>query len=274
MTRPTRAGRVLAALTGAALTATLLGGPPAQAEEPAPPAVADASHAYGAERAKQVVEQRTIGRSVRGRAIVAYRKGNPAAKHTVLLLGQMHGDEPAGPRTVRALLGGIRVDSDTDLWLVPTMNPDGAARGTRKNARGVDLNRNWPTSGWRDGDRRRGSRDYRGPKPASEPETRALMAFLTSARPDLVSSVHQPLAAIGRTGAAAYLRRLSRQLGLPIRELSVGTSTGRVSPTLTGWYGARYRGSAVTVEYAARPSTAYVTQRAPNGLLRASLADW
>ena len=66
-------------------------------------AVPDASHAYSLERAGEVVERRVIGTSVRGRDIVAYRKGNPDAARTVLVLGQMHGDEPAGPVTARYL---------------------------------------------------------------------------------------------------------------------------------------------------------------------------
>lgn len=237
--------------------------------------VPDRSHAYDAERARAVIDEVVLGRSVRGRPIVAYRKGNPEARHHVVLLGQMHGDEPAGPRTVRAVLDRLRVDSDTDLWLVPTMNPDGAARGTRTNARGVDLNRNWPTSGWRDADRRPGSRSYRGPRPASEPETRVMMRFLRAVRPAYVASVHQPLRAIGRDDKdRRFVRRLARELDLPVRHLSVGTGSGRVSPTLTGWYNDTHRGTAVTVEYAARPGATYVTRTAPAGLLRATRADW
>ena len=67
---------------------------------------------------------------MRGRAIVAFRKGNPDAARTVLVLGQMHGDEPAGPVTARYLRTQRPVDSDADVWIIPTMNPDGRAAGT------------------------------------------------------------------------------------------------------------------------------------------------
>lgn len=274
---------VLASAVAAALAGSLLALAPPSAAAPgaiapaaAPTAaVPDRSRAYSTARATQVVERRVIGRSVRGRPIVALRKGNPAARHTVLVLGQMHGNEPAGPRTVAAIRDRLRVDSDVDLWLVPTMNPDGALRGTRKNARGVDLNRNWPTTGWQQANRNRAAKDFRGRRPASERETRVMMRFLRQTQPDLIASLHQPLYAVGRNGKTpAFVARLARELGLPARELSVGTSTGRVSPTLTGWYNARFRGGAVTVEYGASPSATYVTDTAAHGLLRATLADW
>ena len=56
-----------------------------------------------------------------------------------------------------------------DLWLIPTVNPDGDAHNTRYNAHRVDLNRNFPTSWVKQGT---GTRYYSGPKAASEPETR------------------------------------------------------------------------------------------------------
>ena len=72
--------------------------------------------------------------------------------------------------------------------MVPVYNPDGLAAGTRKNARGVDLNRNFPYH-WANLDGNYES----GPKPASEPETRAMMRFLRQVRPDWILSFHQPL---------------------------------------------------------------------------------
>ena len=56
----------------------------------------------------------------------------------------MHGDEHAG--VVVARLGAqVRVPTaGRNLWVIPTMNPDGDAAHTRQNAHHVDLNRNWP----------------------------------------------------------------------------------------------------------------------------------
>ena len=80
-----------------------------------------------------------LGRSERGRLIVAYRVGDPHGT-PVLVFGCIHGTECAGISIARAL---ERVHPNFDLWIVPNLNPDGYAAGTRQNARGVDLNRNW-----------------------------------------------------------------------------------------------------------------------------------
>lgn len=234
--------------------------------------VTEASHGYSLARAKKVVERRVIGYSVQGRPIVAFRKGNPDAERKVVVLGQMHGNEPAGRVTARYLRQSLPVDSDVDLWVVPTLNPDGAAMGTRRNARGVDLNRNWPTTGWVPGPR---DSYYPGPRPASEPETRAMQRFLTEVRPRFVASIHQPLGTVARTAKAPrYVRRLARYLGMGVREVSVGTPPGKVSPTLTSWYNANFEGTSVTIEYPSQPGKRFKTVRAGNGILRATFAHW
>jgi hypothetical protein len=103
-----------------------------------------------------------LGRSVDGRQIVAERLGNPHGAR-VLVVGCIHGNECAGLAVVREL--ERRPPSSIDLWLVPDLNPDGHAAGTRGNAHGVDLNRNFPAM-WKPIGRR-GDPQWSGPRPLS-----------------------------------------------------------------------------------------------------------
>jgi len=74
----------------------------------------------------------------------------------------------------------------------------------------LDLNRNFPFR-WKD-DVPHARRYYPGPRPASEPETRALMAFARRIRPDLSVWYHQPWGAVlacrGRPPIAAEYAKL------------------------------------------------------------------
>src|SRR5213596_3394719 len=111
-----------------------------------------------------------LGRSWQGRPIEAVEVGNRSGTR-VLVVGCIHGNETAGIAIARAL--DRLAPPDLDLWVVPDLNPDGVAAGTRQNAHGVDLNRNFP---WRW--RPMGVRGdlYSGPRPLSEPEARAARA--------------------------------------------------------------------------------------------------
>lgn len=227
--------------------------------------------AAGEQRAAAPYVQKTVlvGRSVRGREIRAYFRGDPEATKVLLVLGQMHGDERAGRDTAVWIARNVRPLAGTAIWVIPSMNPDGHVRHTRKNARGVDLNRNWPTSGWTR--TTRSSRYFGGLRPASEPETRAMMRFLADVRPDFIASIHQPLRGIGRSSRGqTWQERLSRHLGLPRKWFGVGNPTGTVSPTLTGWFNARHPGVAITIEYGASPSFRYRTVLAGRGIPRAT----
>jgi protein MpaA len=207
-----------------------------------------------------VVEVRTIGHSVKGRPIRAWRLGEPG-KRRMVLVSTMHGDEPHTRRILETLRDGRPVRG-VDLWVVPTYNPDGLARGTRRNARGVDLNRNFPHR-WTDLD---GSHES-GPRPASEPETRAVMTFLEEVDPRRVISFHQPLHGVDTdTKDAGFARRLARALRLPRTSLDCG---GMCHGTMTMWFNHRFRGSALTVEYGSRPSRHRITVQAPRQLLGA-----
>ncbi len=217
-----------------------------------------------------VTKRVVFGTTHQGRDMIAYFRGDPKAEHVVLVLGQMHGDEPAGRETALQIARKMRPRAGTGLWVIPSMNPDGRAKRTRTNARGVDLNRNWPTSGWIRGTK--GSRTYGGPKRASERETRAMMRFLDRHRPDYIASIHQPLKGIGKAGKdVAFEKRLAKRLGLQRKSFGVAQGKG-TSPTLTGWYNRRLgrHGTAITIEYGARPSKRYRLSTAAHGILWAS----
>jgi protein MpaA len=157
-----------------------------------------------------------IGHSVRGRAIVAYERGDTSAP-LALVVGVIHGTEPAGLAVV-SRLRHVPLPAGVHLWLVPTLNPDGLAAGTRQNAQGVDLNRNWPTAWAPNG--RPGDGSYSGPRPMSEPENRAMRAFVLRVKPSLTIWYHQPLAVVyGSDPHIAVLKRYARLTGLPYRRL-------------------------------------------------------
>ncbi len=191
-----------------------------------------------------VIGTRVLGKTVQGRKIVAYHLGEPGKKK-VVLISLMHGNEPAPRRIMTNLVNGPRVHG-INLWVVPVYNPDGFARHTRKNARGVDLNRNYPYK-WAPLDGNYES----GPKPASEPETRAMMRFLKRVRPAYVLSFHQPLHAVDITERPKFSKRVARALGLPMSRLNCGSSC---HGTMTMWFNHKFRGFALTVEYGAKPA--------------------
>ena len=130
----------------------------------------------------------------------------------MLVVGCIHGNEPAGIAVVRAL---AHVRTGLDLWLIPNLNPDGYAHGTRQNGRGVDLNANW-SSQWRGGGHPWDTY-YPGPYPFSELETRIGRNLILRLRPRVTIWFHQhmnlvwawgPSSAAGRVYARAASMRL------------------------------------------------------------------
>jgi predicted deacylase len=208
-----------------------------------------------------VVQVRVIGHSVTGRAIRAFRVGNPASANKAVVMSTMHGNEPRTRLIVQSIRDGRPVHG-IDLWLIPVVNPDGLARNTRKNAHGVDLNRNFPYR-WA----ALSGSYYSGPHAASEPETRALMRFFSDVRPKRVVSFHQPLYGVDTSTAKSrpFAIRLADGLNLPRKSLTCG---GVCHGTFTEWYMHKYPGVAVTAEYGAHPSLHRMQVTAPRQLLR------
>jgi hypothetical protein len=128
-----------------------------------------------------------IGHSARGRPIALHQLGDPRWSGELLVFGCIHGDECAASG-VEPLTGGCP-DPSADIYLVPNLNPDGAAAGSRLNGDGVDLNRNF-NSGWRPLGRP-GDPEYAGPRPFSEPETRLAARIVHALEPAATIWFHQ-----------------------------------------------------------------------------------
>jgi hypothetical protein len=147
-----------------------------------------------------------IGYSVADRPLLVYRFGY-GQRERMIVAGIHGGSEWNTVALAEELIAYLGVypgaiPSDTTLFILPNLNPDGEARehgvGGRANDHGVDLNRNFPVN-WQIDWSRDGCWVYRsvsaGPSPASEPETTALMEFLLGHNVDALLSYHS--AALG-----------------------------------------------------------------------------
>ena len=160
----------------------------------------------------------TAGQSVQERPIKVAGPEDAA----VLVVGSIHGNETAGHAVIRELRR-----RGAPVRTVMSVNPDGARRGTRHNARAVDLNRNFPRH-WRAAGRP-GDVFYPGRAKASEPETRAVMGLVRRLQPRVTIWFHQHLRLVhlARGADPAVVRAYARRVGLPARELPFlrGTAT-------------------------------------------------
>lgn len=144
-------------------------------------------------------ESHILGRSHEGRPIRYFRKGNPRSPTRILVVGCVHGDECAGMAVTQRLVNLARPVA-LDLWVVQNLNPDGLARGTRGNSRGVDLNRDFPA--------------------ATQRETRIARKLILRLKPDVTLWFHQPQSVVRAWGPSrSVARRYARLAGAPYRSL-------------------------------------------------------
>jgi protein MpaA len=199
------------------------------------------------------VHRHVLGRSVDGRAIVAYELGDPSSVRKVLVVGCVHGSEPAGTAIANRLTE-LPPPAGVDLWVVPSFNPDGEAANTRGNAHGVDLNRNFPL-GWRP----LAGVQYSGPRALSEPESRIMVRLMLRLRPVISIWYHQHLDLVDEAGGSvAVEQRYARLVGLRAARLA------RYPGSIVTWENTRFRGTtAFDVELpAGKPSAATATRYA------------
>jgi murein peptide amidase A len=194
----------------------------------------------------------TIGRSVQGRAITLTIVGSPTAKKRVMVVGEIHGNERGGVPIANAMATSP-APAGVAYFVVSYPNPDGAALNARGNARGVDLNRNFP--GWKPNGGP-GYAYYPGTGALSEPESKAMYAAINKIKPTAFVTYHQHLNVVDYCGGVAAVgATYARQTGMKYTQL----------PSYPGsqatWLHSAYPSSTVlTVELPASVPGAMVTQ--------------
>ena len=176
------------------------------------------------QRGALVLEPRSFGESVLGTALEYWPQSDQRCD--LLLLAGQHGEEPDCTVILSRALRALPQPAEM-VATVLALNPDGLVRGTRGNANGVDLNRNFPTSNWSaDPTSYRWNHDAKPPDdrialspgsaPGSEPETRALIDLVSALRPKQIVTLHGPLACIDDPDQSALGQWLAEQTSMPL----------------------------------------------------------
>jgi len=180
-----------------------------------------------------------IGKSVNGLPLEVYHFGSGSTER--LIVAGMHGGNEyntvqlADQLVVYLGKHPEIIPANVSLYILHDLNPDGVARAHneqgRANANGVDLNRNWPAN-WQEDWARTGCWTQTivtgGTGPASEPETKALMAFINSHHFDAMINYHS--AALGIFPGGIPISAASKRLA----EAVAAVTTYRYPPINTG----------------------------------------
>ena len=183
-----------------------------------------------------------IGQSVLKKNINAFVYGEGSS--CIHFYGGVHGDEPEGVdlawQLKKYLDKNISNYPHQKIIVVPNCNPDGFEKNQRVNARGIDLNRNFPTQDWTP---RHTELKYNpGKTSGSEPEVQALIHLMESHPPKTIVSFHSLIPhQINYDGPARQLaHEMAKKNGYPVTD-----HIGYPTPGSLGSYAGRERKIAV-----------------------------
>lgn len=135
-----------------------------------------------AKKFPKIARLESLGKTVQGRELWMMKISDNASLDEVepefKFISSMHGDEITGReltlRLIEDMLENYGKDSaltelidNTELFIMPSMNPDGSEMRRRANANGVDLNRDFPEF----------TRNDQNNTQGRQPETQAVMNF-------------------------------------------------------------------------------------------------
>lgn len=182
----------------------------------------------------------SIGTSVKGRSILAYYFGS-GANH-VVYTGAIHGDEVSTRSLMLRWIDDLEanpqnIPSDKTIVVVPVLNPDGYAKGTRVNANNVDLNRNFNVSDWKKDVTTVTNKPFPGgggAAPMSEPETKAIANLVARLRPSLVLSYHSVAGIVAANLAGNSASLASSYAGMSGYRNATGSTASVFDYQITG----------------------------------------
>ncbi len=168
----------------------------------------------------------SIGQSVEGRELWVMKVSNSPREERLLpefkYISSMHGDEITGRDLMIMFLEEIAENAksdpriqllleNTEIYIMPSMNPDGSERRSRFNANRIDLNRNFP--------------DFtRRSHPTAQPETQAVMNFQSQRRFALSANFHSGAVVVNYPWDTVYekhpLDELIRHFSLEYAQLN------------------------------------------------------
>ncbi len=181
-------------------------------------------------------EELEVGKTVMGRPITAFHfipASYATAKPPTIIFGAIHGDEPLGVYCIGQLaLELIARPPGREAWLIPALNIDGLAVGTKNNANDVDLNRNFAARNWV-ADHQVGYNP--GHQPESEPESLALAQLIERTGAHRLIALHSPFRTVNWDGAGRELAEAMAERN----EYGANSDIGYPTP---GSFGSKYGG--------------------------------
>lgn len=183
----------------------------------------------------------------------------------IFILAGIHGDEP---ESIVLLSEALRSIPSNELQnpVILCANPDGTLRGTRANANGVDLNRNFPVDNWTEN-----PVFYRtkigepqdielrtGNESGSEPETKAILKIINEIKPESIISFHSALDCIEDPNNTALGQWISSETGIPLVD-----DVGYPTPGSFGTWAKENSIPLITFEVPIKPLTQMITNYVP-----------
>lgn len=157
--------------------------------------------------------------------------GYATDKPKAILFGAIHGDEPIGVYCLGKLaLELAAMPPGRETWIIPALNLDGLAGGSKNNANDVDLNRSFAAKNWSP-DHKPGY--FPGKSAESEPEAQALSRLIDESGATRLIALHSPFRTVNWDGKG---KALAEEMGR-LNDYGASSDIGYPTP---GSFGSKY----------------------------------